>query len=279
LGGQRNEFTDLSGGDALNFRWQHDARWVSEEEGILTLFDNKEGGILHVDGPYSRGMMLQLDVANRTVSLLHSYVSLQQSRAPSQGSVQVLPESSNVFIGWGHVPAYSEYSTDGTLLCEHHFGASMLHAWDRAVSYRAFKKKEWVGRPLEPPVAKIEDQTLFVSWNGATEVRAWVLQGAEAGESEEEFIDLDIIDKDEFEESFDLAGLSQYSRFRAAALGGSGQVLGHSAVVMEEAEGGWWSFFLVVFAWAVIFRVLWFAYKWLARRRKSGFAWKIYLNQ
>lgn len=280
LGGKRNQFTDLSGGDALNFRWQHDARWVSEEDGILTLFDNKEGGVLHVDGPHSRGMMLQVDVANRTVSLLHSYVSLQGRRAPSQGSMQVLPESSHVFIGWGHVPAYSEYSENGTLLCEHHFGASLLHGWDRVVSYRTFKKKEWVGHPTEPPVAKIEDQTLFVSWNGATEVAAWMLQGVEAGEGEEGFVHLDIIDKETFEESFDLSELSQYSHFRAAALGRSGELLGYSEVVTEEAEGGWLTFFLAVLAWAVILRVMWYAYRWFARRRKTGLGWrKIYQSQ
>ncbi|KIX10254.1 uncharacterized protein Z518_01335 [Rhinocladiella mackenziei CBS 650.93] len=278
LGGERNQFEDLSGGDALNFRWQHDARWVSEEEGIITLFDNKEAGPLHVDGPYSRGMMLKLDIAHKTVTLLHDYVSLQQGRAPSQGSVQFLREKNHVFVGWGHYPALSEFDADGNLLCETHYGASRLHFFGRVVSYRAFKNSDWVGKPLDPPVAKIQDQTLFVSWNGATEVSAWTLQGAEAQDGENEFIDLDIVDKDEFEESFDLSSLTGYSRFRVAALDKNGQLLGLSPVVTPQREGGWWSFLLVVFLWALVIRAGWSGYKWLSNRSdRIGLSWKGYL--
>ncbi|KAK5372614.1 hypothetical protein LTR20_001644 [Exophiala xenobiotica] len=279
LGGQRNQFTDLSGGDALDFKWQHDARWVSEEEGILSLFDNKEAGILHVDGPYSRGMMLQLDIANRTVDLLHSYVSLGQTRAPSQGSMQVIPNSDHVFVGWGHSPVFSEFLPNGTLLCEHHFGSPMYHAWNRAVSYRAFRGEKWVGRPTEPPSAEIEDEVLYVSWNGATEVSAWMLQGAKSAEDEEIFTDLDILDKDSFEEAFELNNLSEYIRFRVVALDKSGQVLGQSDVVTHKPERGWGSFVLAVVAWAVIARVAWYSYKWLARQRGTGIAWKTFGNK
>ncbi|KIW57432.1 hypothetical protein PV05_05982 [Exophiala xenobiotica] len=276
LGGQRNQFTDLSGGDALDFKWQHDARWVSEEEGILSLFDNKEAGPLHVDGPYSRGMMLQLDIANRTVELLHSYVSLQQTRAPSQGSMQVIPDSDHVFVGWGHSPVFSEFLSNGTLLCEHHFGSPLYHPWNRAVSYRAFRGRKWVGRPTDPPSAEIEDQILYVSWNGATEVSAWMLQGAKSADEGEIFTDLDIVDKDSFEEAFDLANLSEYSQFRVVALDRNDQVLGQSDVVTHQPERGWWSFVLAVVAWAVIFRIAWCSYKWLARQKGSGLAWKTF---
>ncbi|EXJ71923.1 uncharacterized protein A1O5_04424 [Cladophialophora psammophila CBS 110553] len=270
LGGQRNQFRDLSAGDAVNFKWQHDARWVSEEEGIITLFDNKEGGPLHVDGPYSRGMMLKLDIANRTVTLLHSYVSQYQTRTPSQGSAQYLPDTRHVFVGFGHSPVLSEFSLDGTLLCEVHYGAPWLHVFTTAVSYRAFKSAGWIGKPREPPAAKIVDDLLYVSWNGATEVEAWVLQGGGTGEHEEEWSDLDFIDKEFFEESFDLSQLSQYSRFRVGALDREGEILGYSDVAPRESSGSWWGFVLAVFLWGVACKVAWMGYGWVARHRGAG---------
>lgn len=273
LGGRRNQFTDLSGGDALDFKWQHDARWVSEEEGIVSLFDNKEAGPLHVDGYNSRGMMLQLDVANRTVELLHTYESLDQTRAPSQGSMQVLHDSGHVFVGFGHSPIYSEFSVNGSLLCEHHFGSPIFHTWNRAVSYRASKRSDWVGRPTNPPSVEIEDDTLYVSWNGATEVSAWLLQGAKSADDEDAFKDLDVLDKETFEETFELGDLFGYSHFRVVALAQGGQALGQSAVVVYEPDWDWWMFPVATVAWVMIAKVCWHCYKCLARRKIRNIAW------
>lgn len=237
LGGQYNEFKDLSDGKATDFKWQHDARWVSEEDGTLTLFDNSEAGVLHIDAPYSTARMIKLDVANRTATLLGSYVSLQQIRTPSQGSVQVLPDSGNIFVGWGHSPAYSEYSPNGTLVCETHFGASWYDFWGRVVSYRAQKSANWVGSPEYPPAVKIQNSQLFVSWNGATEVETWELQGAVQADGE--FHALDVMEKIGFEGTFLLPTDSQgdHVYYRVAAIGHDGKVLGHSEAVAEEKSG------------------------------------------
>ena len=40
LNGKRNQFTDSSNGAALNFSWQHDARFRNAELTEITLFDN-----------------------------------------------------------------------------------------------------------------------------------------------------------------------------------------------------------------------------------------------
>ena len=45
------------------------------------------------------------------------------------------------------------------------------------MSYRA-SKHAWVGEPLEDPKVKFEDGRFYVSWNGATEVDHWVLEGS-----------------------------------------------------------------------------------------------------
>jgi hypothetical protein len=234
LGGNHNQFTDLSHGAATSFKWQHDARWHSEHDGILTLFDNQEGGILHAEAPYSKGMMLKVDVQNRTAELLQSYISLQKTRAPSQGSLQVLTKTGNVFVGWGHSAAYTEFAADGTLLCETHFGASWLYFWGRVVSYRAFKTRDWVGRPEYPPSVRIQSGRLYVSWNGATEVDAWELQGLEEEDEEDDvtlFESLDVIEKVGFEASF---AVPDASRYRVAALDRDGAVLGVSDAISPE---------------------------------------------
>jgi hypothetical protein len=44
LGDSTGDFEDLSQGDATDFQWQHDTRWMSEYDGIIRLFDN---GIAH----------------------------------------------------------------------------------------------------------------------------------------------------------------------------------------------------------------------------------------
>lgn len=257
LGGRHNQFRDLSNGEATSFKWQHDARWVSEEESILTVFDNEESDILHIEAPQSQGLMIQLDVQNRTAALLHSYVSLQKTRAASQGSLQVLPETGNVFLGWGHSAAYSEFTSDGTLLCETHFGASWLYTFGRVASYRAFKTMDWVGRPVDPPDVMIQGGVLYVSWNGATEVARWELQGIAEGE-ETTFESLDVIEKDDFERTFNLLPIPRHSWYRVAAWDRDGHVLGVSEVVqLVESSDGLLNLGLALLGSLVVLESLW----------------------
>lgn len=258
FGGRSSSFADLSDGKASEFRWQHDARWVSEEDGILSLFDNEDAGVLHVDAAYSKGMTIQLDVANRTATLQNTYTSLQLTRAASQGSLQVLPESGNVFIGWGSSAAYGEFSRDGTLLCESHFGASWLYWWSRIKSYRAYKTADWIGTPEYPPTVMIQSDKLYVSWNGATEVKFWELQRTLTDEAEEEdFEPVDIIEKEGFEGSFTLPSAGLWACYRVAALDQDKQVLGYSNEVEEEPSQiglGFWvpAFVVLAIVWWLV---------------------------
>ncbi|OQN96270.1 hypothetical protein B0A48_17832 [Cryoendolithus antarcticus] len=115
LGGAGNDFEDLSleaeGGSAIEFRWQHDARFVDaallpiklreygdEEEGVyyVSLFDNQKAGPLHRDAEQSRGLILRLDTrdeASMTAEVVQSFTSTYGTLAGSQGSVQILPPS------------------------------------------------------------------------------------------------------------------------------------------------------------------------------------------
>ena len=42
-------------------------------------------------------------------------------------------------------------------------------------SYRVLKAAGWVGRPATKPDIKVEGSSVYVSWNGATEVAEWEL--------------------------------------------------------------------------------------------------------
>lgn len=254
LGGRDNQFTDLSDGKATNFKWQHDARWISESDGLLSLFDNEKAGALHVDAARSRALILQIDVQNRTVTLLHEYFSAEGILAASQGSVQVLPESGNVFVGWGSAAAYTEVSHDGTRLCETHLGASWFFSWERLKSYRMIKAPKWLGTPKDPPQMLLQGDSVYVSWNGATEVAFWALEAVRELEDNEledvqgmkaamkkanddddddddgnDYMAVDIIPKVGFEGSFKIAPPSTpgatFSRFRVAALDSNQEVL------------------------------------------------------
>jgi hypothetical protein len=128
-----------------------------------------------------------------------------------------------VFIGWGSAPFISEFSYDGKLLFNAHFPPDVE-------SYRAFRFP-WKGYPTDTPAVVAEsgsdeEVTLYVSWNGATEVATWeVLAGPHPGqlESVESFP----------RNGFETAMLVQTSDLYVAvwAKDHFGQVLGASAPV------------------------------------------------
>lgn len=77
LGGKQNDFMDLSGGNATNFAWQHDARFVPLDSfpntytppaakpgfttKLITVFDNAaEDRNYHYGPPLSRGLLLEV---------------------------------------------------------------------------------------------------------------------------------------------------------------------------------------------------------------------------
>ncbi|KAL1962649.1 hypothetical protein VTN77DRAFT_9283 [Rasamsonia byssochlamydoides] len=234
LGGRLNEFTDLSGGAATNFSWQHDARWHGNN--TLTVLDNSAHS--HLDpARQSRGMAIELDIPARLATLRTQYYNPQEFKSISQGNLQVLEETGNVFIGWGSSAAFSEFSADGTLLCDVHFGASAYFIFGRVVSYRVFKGS-WVGRPQTKPAARLIGNEIYVSWNGATEVAEWQLE-AEIG-SESNVLQYEVaerVPKGGFESMIMIPQGNTNNRFRVAALDKQGKVLGVTDVL--ERKSGW----------------------------------------
>ncbi|GAW23230.1 hypothetical protein ANO14919_127820 [Xylariales sp. No.14919] len=239
LGGNANEFRDLSDGHATSFMYQHHAQLHANH--TLSIFDNagsERAGPASKEG-YSRGMLVQLDTTNMTVTLLHEYFDPRNpTTAVSQGSMQVMDD--RVVLGYGWLPFVTDFAFDGSVLCAVELAPWVAARWGLVNSYRAFKARTWVGKPADPPSVYLHppERQVFVSWNGATEVERWVLQGAEwadlqskrEGGEETKFVDLDIVDKVSFETAFNLVDdMPQY--IRVVAVDKHGQVLTRSQII------------------------------------------------
>jgi arylsulfotransferase ASST len=161
LGGKRSDFKL---GRGVAFGWQHDVR--RQKDGTLTMFDNEAAPKLRAQ---SRGLVLRVDERRKTATLLHSFVHTPAIVAVDQGNMQKLANG-NYLVGWGHQPYVTEFGPHGKTLLDLRFGRSGVD------SYRAYRFR-WVGRPHSKPAVAVKGNTLYASWNGATEVRSWQLLG------------------------------------------------------------------------------------------------------
>ncbi|KAJ5637448.1 hypothetical protein N7490_007327 [Penicillium lividum] len=223
LGGKLNDFVDASEGQATNFCWQHDARWRGER--TLSLFDNTAEQFM--DGPTeSRGIILDLDTDNRIASLRSEFYHPEGIRATSQGNMQVLTDTGNVLVAWGHCAAFTEFSSDGEMLCDTHFAPSNWFQLGQAVSYR-IAKGSWVGQANTNPTGVVAGSSVFVSWNGATEVAAWRIELWDGVNMKDmKFHPQNMIKKEGFESEIKLPSNRPHVYFRVAALNNRGELLG-----------------------------------------------------
>jgi hypothetical protein len=162
LGGKKSDFEMGTGTETA---FQHDARY--HPENTITIFDNGRANDVQ-----SRGIAVEVDEDAMRATLVGEFAHPDELLADTQGNVQVLP-GGNVFIGWGSEPYFSEFSPDGELLFDAKFPPAIE-------SYRAFRFP-WKGEPQTWPAVVAESGdgvTVYVSWNGATEVATWqVLAG------------------------------------------------------------------------------------------------------
>lgn len=223
LGGKLNDYTDASEGRATDFAWQHDVRW--HDGHTLTLLDNQAEWFL--DEPtHSRAVSIDLDVPNRVASVRTTYTHPEELRATSQGNVQVLPGSGNVFVGWGHCAAYTEFSPNGEPLCEAHYGAANWFQLGQVYSYRV-TRGSWIGKPDTPPAVAVAGPSIFVSWNGATEVAAWRLERGNGSSTREmEFDMVRVVEKEGFETEMELPPDFSTTYYRVVALNRRNDILG-----------------------------------------------------
>jgi Arylsulfotransferase (ASST) len=163
--GGKDSSVKLGPGAATAF--QHDADVLPN--GDISLFDN--GGVPKVH-PQSRGLVLSLNPAARTDSVVHEYEHSGALLAASQGNMQPLPNG-DLFIGWGSEPYFSEFSASGQLLFDAHMHGSYQ-------SYRTYRFP-WTGTPPGPPSVAAQAAgatapvTVYASWNGDTRTSSWRL--------------------------------------------------------------------------------------------------------
>jgi hypothetical protein len=238
LGGKGNSFLDFGERPIVQFKWPHAARW----------HDNDTLTVLESDGDHhpkslpteSRGMLIQLDVPNRFAQVRQTYSNPEGIRMRFEGSMQLLEDTGNVFVGWGGDAGYTEFSADGSTLCDVQFGRSHLlsgkHGGPSQIS-----KGPWTGKPLTKPVALATGGKIFVHWNGATEVAEWQVQAqlhstSEALSELPEFHGIARFRKTGFETAIDTHMFDRDTKFRIAALDRKGNELGYTTVFDLKAS-------------------------------------------
>ncbi|KAJ5605439.1 hypothetical protein N7510_008220 [Penicillium lagena] len=231
LGGRQNEFSDASQDAKVEFHWQHDARWRGPN--TISLFDNEVKDDSDPT-PVSRGMMIEVDAPARQVQLLRTYDHPQALMTPSQGNLQVL-DTGNVLVGWGHSAAYTEFTSTGDVVCDVHFGASAFFSFGRIVSYRV-TKSDWVGMPNTIPDVAVAGDSVFVSWNGATEVATWRLEAWDGLDlSNMTFQTANQVPRTTFETEIPLVTPELDTYLRVCAVNSNGEVIGMTDVVSRAS--------------------------------------------
>ena len=211
LGGRRSDFKM---GKGTVFAWQHDARHQGHNR--ITIFD--DGAQPQVE-PQSRGLVIELDPKAMSARLVRKYVH-RPNRIVTRfmGNMQAL-ENGNVMIGWGSEPYLTEFGPDGTIELD-------VRLPDGGQNYRAFRLP-WHGRPSLPPAAVYRYAhgrgTVYVTWNGATEVASWRL---DAGPRPGALRAGSAVARHGFETALRTTPGDKYAR--AVALDAAGHALGHS---------------------------------------------------
>jgi Arylsulfotransferase (ASST) len=167
LGGKASSFHM---GPGATFNFQHDAQLLPGDR--VSLFDDGAGP--PQKEPYSRGLVLKLDLKRHRATVAASFRRSNDTSAQSEGSLQSLP-GGDMFAGFGATPFFSQFAADGHLV----FDASLPQ--DDG-SYRVYRFA-WHGQPLTRPVAVADAAvpgtvSVYASWNGASGVARWQVVSA-----------------------------------------------------------------------------------------------------
>jgi hypothetical protein len=216
FGGNRSSFKM---GPGTKMAWQHDGRVLANGE--LTFFDDGSNPPIHSQ---SRGLRIKLNLKRHTARLVSALTHRDPPLlAASQGNMQTLSGGASL-VGYGGVPAISEYAADGTLLFDAH------QPYDTSF-YRAFRFP-WSARPTSPPAVlaslndTAEETIVHASWNGATAVAAWRVLAGDSSASLKAQADIAVAG---FETSTTLP--RKYAYVAVQALDARGRVLAGSHAV------------------------------------------------
>lgn len=164
----------------------------------ISVLDNAFGATKSLPtASFSSALVILLDLQFRIAHIIERYPHPRGITAAMFGSVSLSPNGDR-FVGWGSARGMSQFNPSGHLVYDAEFGN------DNALigSYRAFKAP-WVGRPNTKPDVYAYAwgckwrSVVYVSWNGATEVRSYRVFGAM--KPEDRFILVAEVDKGGFE--------------------------------------------------------------------------------
>jgi Arylsulfotransferase (ASST) len=216
MNGKHSDFTM---GPRANFFWQHHVR--PHADNFMTVFDN---GSTPPEEKQSRGLLLDVNYTKMSVVLNKQFTHPGSPVVLSNamGSVQLLDKNA-VFVGWGATPRFSQFAPDGKLLLD-----GSIQIGDP--SYRGFTHA-WSGKPSGKPAAVAkkaspDSSIIFVSWNGATEVKSWEVSAGRTATS------LDVIGtapRRGFETAVNVPHPGPY--FVVRALDEAGRAIGRSATI------------------------------------------------
>ena len=175
--------------------WQHHARpqKVTNSSISISFFNNNNALGVENGTRFTTGLELLLSLppsntSSTTRALKYLSDPSDAIYADSQGSLTIL-SNGNIFMDYGEIAVMKEFGPNSPSGADvrwtARFGADNL-----VQSYRGFKA-EWHGTPKTRPSLVVERGTEgcgkgYVSWNGATDVEAWVVyEGANATSLEE----------------------------------------------------------------------------------------------
>jgi len=148
----------------------------------LSLFDNAFDATASLPtAPSSSALILLLDLRTHIARIIERYPHPLGLTAAMFGSLSLLPNGDR-FIGWGSGRDMSQHTRSGRLI----FHAEIGTADTLIGSFRAFKAP-WIGRPSTRPDVYAYAwgcqwrSAVYVSWNGATEVRSYRVFEAQEG--------------------------------------------------------------------------------------------------
>lgn len=163
----------------MNFSRQHYARIQSENSQgmVISIIDNAASKAeTFVTAEESALLIIELNTSSTpmTATLLERLPAPKGTHAEAGGNAQIF-ENGNRWINWVHGALITEHTEHGELVWQAEW---LSKRWN---SYRAYKFN-FTGDPMERPVAKSFATaksagglatTVYVSWNGATEVKTW----------------------------------------------------------------------------------------------------------
>lgn len=158
-----------------SFCYQHDARFESQSAERVTIgLHNNDNTEFTGSSSLTTGMVLELELqGSKQVTLKRrTWDAAEPVYAQSQGSYQPLGNG-HILQDHGATPKIEEFDENGSVVMRARFG------YDNTMqTYRAYRYP-WVGRPstkpdvVACPSSDGDKSTVYVSWNGATDVQSW----------------------------------------------------------------------------------------------------------